>query len=486
VNAAGGGETERHGGGSGDPEPRGGEGILDFLYPYRERYEVHRRLPREGVARERLLAIAAELSEREDTPAREGKISGSLYHGGEEHFAFLAEIYRRFSHMNVLQRDMYPSATKFEGEIVAMTLGLLNADAASGEGDAPCGVLSSGGSESLISALLAYRERGRERGVAAPEVVMPVTAHVALLKGAHYLGLKAVRVPVADDFRADPEAVAAAIGPSTVALIGSAGSYPHGAIDPIAALSELALEHDVGLHVDGCLGGFILPWAERLGHEVPLWDFRLPGVSSISADTHKYGYAPKGTGVLLYRGPVLRRHQYFVSTDWPGGIYASPGFAGSRSGGLIAATWAAMLSLGERGYLELAERILATAAELRGAVESLPELRTLGDSPFMVAFGSDELDVWHLNDALQERGWRLNGCQHPPGLHFCVTRPNTAPGVVEAFAADLREAVAYAKDPPPSPPRSGALYGAGGAELPATADLLLAYLDATSVPAPQP
>ncbi len=469
---------------SGDKDS--GEGILDFLYPYRDRYEVYRRLPAEGVERERLLAIVEEMSEREDAPAREGKISGSLYHGGAEHFAFLAEVYRRFAHVNVLQRDMYPSATKFEGEIIAMTLGLLNGDAAAGAGDAPCGVLTSGGSESLISALLAYRERGRERGIDAPEVVMPVTAHVALLKGAHYLGVKAIQVPVGDDFRADPAVIVAAIGPDTVALVGSAGTYPHGALDPIEALSELALEHDLGLHVDACLGGFILPWAERLGHELPRWDFRLPGVTSISADTHKYGYAPKGTGVLLYRSPELRRHQHFVDTDWPGGIYASPGIAGSRSGGLIAATWAAMVQLGERGYLELAERILATATELRQEIESVSELRTLGSSPFMVAFGSDELDVWHLNDALQDRGWRLNGCQHPPGLHFCVTRPNTAPGVVEAFAADLREAVAYAKQPPSTPPPSGALYGGGAPGMPAAADLLGAYLDATSVPAPQP
>ncbi len=463
----------------------GGKEILDFLYPYRDRYETYRRLPEEGVDRERLLATVSEMSEREDAPAREGKISGSLYHGGEEHFAFLAEVYRHFAHMNVLQRDMYPSATKFEGEIISMALGLLNGDAAGGEGDAPCGVLTSGGSESLISAMLVYRERGRERGIAEAEVVMPVTAHVALLKGAHYLGVKAIQTPVTGDFRADTEAIAAAIGPRTVALVGSAGTYPHGVVDPIEALSELALEHDIGLHVDGCLGGFILPWAERLGHRVPLWDFRLPGVTSISADTHKYGYAPKGTGVLLYRNPDLRHHQYFVHTDWPGGIYACPGIGGSRSEGLIAATWTAMVSLGERGYLDLAERIFATAAELRETIESIPGLRTLGHSPFMVAFGSDELDIWHVNDALQDRGWRLNGCQLPPGLHFCVTRPNTAPGVAESFAADLREAVDYAKGPPSTPPRSGALYGGGGAGVPAVGDLLVGYLDATSVPAPQ-
>jgi sphinganine-1-phosphate aldolase len=459
--------------------------IVDFLYPYREREETFERLPPKGVERGRLLETVSEMAEREDAPARKGRISGSLYHGGEGHFAFLAEVYRHFAHMNVLQRDMYPSATKFEGEIISMTLGLLNGDAASGEGDAPCGVLTSGGSESLISAMLVYRERGRERGIAEPELVMPVTAHVALLKGGHYLGVRTIQTPVTGDFRADTEAIAAAIGPRTVALVGSAGTYPHGVVDPLDALSELALEHDLGLHVDACLGGFILPWAERLGQDLPTWDFRLPGVTSISADTHKYGYAPKGTGVLLYRNADLRHRQYFVNTEWPGGIYASPGIAGSRSGGLIAATWAALVSLGESGYLELAEDILATTTALREAVESIPELRALGHSPFMVAFGSEDLDIWHVNDALQDRGWRMNGCQRPPGLHFCVTRPNTLPGVAEAFAADLGEAVAYAKDPPSTPPRSGALYGGGGADMPPAAEMLIGYLDATSVPPPR-
>jgi glutamate/tyrosine decarboxylase-like PLP-dependent enzyme len=459
-------------------ETESGNEIADFLWPYRERYETNRRLPSEGVPRERLLDEVTEMSEREDEPAKEGKISGSLYHGGEDHFRFLSEVYRRFAHVNVLQRDMYPSATKFESEIIAMALGLLNGDAV--EDGPACGVMTIGGSESLINAILVYRERGRERGITEPEIVIPVTAHVALEKGAHYLGVKTIHAPVDDEFRVDPAAVAEAINSNTVALVGTAGTYPHGVIDPIEALSDLALEHELGLHVDGCLGGFILPWAERLGREVPKWDFRVPGVTSISADTHKYGYAPKGTGVMLYRNTELRHKQYFAYTDWPGGVYASPGVAGSRSGGLIAATWAAMLGLGESGYLELAGPICDTADALRELVDSHPELRRFGHSPFMVAWGSDELDIWHLNDALQERGWRMNGCQHPAGIHFCVTRPNTQPGVVDAFADALGEAIDYAKDPPDSPPRSGALYGAGGGGGPAPGDLLVAYLDATT------
>jgi sphinganine-1-phosphate aldolase len=465
-------------------ETGGANELLDFLYPYRDRYGINRDLPDQGMPRDELLRIVTEMAEREDAPAREGKISGSLYHGGADHFAFLAEVYRHFAHVNVLQRDMYPSATKFEGEVISMAAGLLGADRADREGDSPCGVLTFGGSESLFEALLVYREQGRDRGIAEPEVVLPVTAHVALDKAAHYLGIRLVHTPVDDAFAGDIDAIAGAIGPRTVALIGSAGTYPHGVIDPIDALSDLALERGIGLHVDGCLGGFILPWAERLGHDVPAWDFRLPGVSSISADTHKYGYAPKGTGVLLYRNPGLRRRQYFVYTEWPGGVYASPGIAGSRSGGLIAATWAAMMALGEQGYRELARPILDTATELRAAVEGIPELRCFGRSPFMVAFGSDEVDIWHVNDALIDRGWRLNGCQHPAGVHFCVTRPNTRAGVAQAFAADLRDAVEYAKNPPETPARSGALYGAGAAGGPEPGDLLNAYLDATATPPP--
>jgi sphinganine-1-phosphate aldolase len=428
------------------------DALLDAFFPYRSSYETHRSIPAEPVAREEVLAMVDEMATREDRIAREGRVSGSIYHGGEEHFAFLADVFRRFAHVNVLQRDMYPSATKFEGEIVAMSLDLLHG------GEDSCGVLSFGGSESLFDAVLVYREQA---GIADPQVIVPVTAHVAIAKAAHYLGVEVVPAPVTDEFVVDVDAVRSLITPRTVALFGSAGTYPHGLIDPIEALGALALEHDIGLHVDGCLGGLILPWGERLGIDLPLWDFRVPGVTSISADTHKYGYAPKGTGVMLYANRELRRRQYFKASDWPGGLYASPGIAGSRSGGLIAATWAAMVTIGESGYLEIAERIFRAGGEIRAAVEGLPDLALFGDPTFCVAFGgTDGVDVYHVNDGLKERGWRMNSLQLPPGLHFCVTLPNTQPGVTEAFAADLAAAVEYARSAE-GPPRSGAVYGGG-------------------------
>jgi sphinganine-1-phosphate aldolase len=430
--------------------------LIDF-YPYRDRFKTYHQLEPQGRDRESILKELATMAGEEDRIADRGRVSGSIYHGGHDHYAFLTEVFRLFAHSNVLQRDMYPSATKLEAEIVAMTASMLHG--------APgvCGVVTFGGTESLINPMLVYRDRGREeRGITEPEVIIPVTAHVALEKAAHLLGIKLLRAPLRDDWRADVDWIREHVTPNTVALVGSAPNYAHGMIDPIEELAGIALEHDLGLHVDGCLGGFILPWGEKLGYPIPRFDFRVPGVTSISADTHKYGYALKGTSVLLYRDSDLRRHQYFNYAGWPGGIYLSPGLSGSRSGGIVAATWAAMVSLGESGYLEIADGIFKTAAAIRAGIDAIPELEVIGDPTFLVAFRAPELNIYHVNDHLIDNGWRLNALQLPPALHFCVTRPNTAPGVADAFIRDLRDAVSYAKHPPRAEPRSGALYGLGG------------------------
>jgi sphinganine-1-phosphate aldolase len=427
------------------------------FHPYAGRFEVHAQLPEQGVPREQLLRELGEMAELEDRKGDSGKVSGSIYSGDHDHYAFLTQAYGLFAHANVLQRDMYPSATKMEAEIIAMTSGMLHGDEDTG------GIVTSGGTESLVSAMLTYREWGRdEKGIDRPQVIVPVTAHPALDKGFHYFDIDVVHAPVTADFVVDVDYVRDHIGPQTVALVGTAGTYPHGLIDPIPELAELALDRGLGLHVDGCLGGFILPWAEELGYTVPRFDFRIPGVTSISADTHKYGYALKGSSVLLYRPKSLRRYQYFVRQGWPGGNYASPGMSGSRSGGIIAATWSALASLGRAGYLRIGADILRTADAIKAAVRAQPELDLIGDSLFNVAFRSDEVDIFHVNDSLAADGWRMNGLQRPPALHFCVTRPNTQPGVAEAFAADLANAVKYAKEPPSPVPQSGAMYGAGG------------------------
>jgi glutamate/tyrosine decarboxylase-like PLP-dependent enzyme len=291
---------------------------------------------------------------------------------------------------------------------------------------------------------------------------MPVTAHPGHSKAFHYFDIDYLLAPVDENQKVDVQWVADHIGPNTVALVGSAGTYPHGVIDPIPELGQLALQHGIGLHVDGCLGGFILAWAKDCGYEHTPFDMSVPGVTSMSADTHKYGYALKGSSVLLFRPKSLRREQYLLIDSWPGGAYASPGMGGSRSGGLISATWASMLSYGKSGYRAIAKDIFRTADEIRAAVVSHDSLKLVGDSLWNIAFTSDELNIFHVNDGLADLGWRMNGLQLPPALHFCITRPNTKPGITEEFAVDLAKAVSYAQNPPNPKPRSGAMYGADG------------------------
>jgi glutamate/tyrosine decarboxylase-like PLP-dependent enzyme len=451
-------------------------------HPYRDRFESYPRLPKKGRSYEEILRELQSIGQQEDASWQTGRVSGTFYHAGKEHFAFLNQVHALFSHVNLLQRDVCPSGTKFEAEIVAMTAHMLNGAAAQQANPAHevVGAVTSGGSESIMLPILVYREKAKaERGITAPEMVVPSTAHPAFSKGAHYFGVKLIRVPVGADFLADVEAMRAAITPNTVAIAGSSANYPHGLMDPLERLSDLALEAGVGMHVDACYSGFLLPWLERLGYDVPPFDFRLPGVTSISCDTHKWGYGPKGASVVLYRNRALRHYMYFAMSDWAGGYYASPTLAGSRSGGISAATWAAMVALGEEGYIEIARQIMKAAETIRAGAASIPEIKIAGRPSFCMAFMSDVVDIYHVNDFLAAKGWRMNVLQGPPGFHFCVTRPQTQPGVAEAFVADLRAAVAYAKTPPPHPSKTSALYGGGTISFPPALirPHLLHYLD---------
>ncbi|HEV2427686.1 MAG TPA: aminotransferase class V-fold PLP-dependent enzyme [Acidimicrobiales bacterium] len=455
-------------------------------YPYADDYEVRRALPETGVARDEVLAMMADLTQREDRAWESGQCSGSYYSGDHDHYGFLNTAFAHFSHVNTLQRDVCPSATKFEAEVIAMTLDLLG-----GAGlDEPAGLITSGGSGSIAHAVLAYREAGAAR-TATPNIIKPETAHPAFTKAGHLFGVE-VRVAPVDPVttRVDLDWVADHVDANTVALIGSAANYGYGTVDPIAELGALALERGVGLHVDGCLGGFILPFGRELGEKVPDFDLSVPGVTSISADTHKYGYALKGSSVVLFADRALRNAQYFFETGWSGGKYCSPGMEGSRSEGLLAATWAAMVSLGRSGYRERAARVFATARSMRGAVESHPSLRVLGEPTFLFSFTSDDFDVYLVNDALRAKGWRLNGQQYPNALHMAVTGPQTQPGVAERWAADLAEAVAHAEAHRDEAPRTGAIYGGLPGGLTPEADDFLRLLMAdlmdqqSSVPAP--
>lgn len=429
----------------------------DALHPYRGRVPTFRRLPCSGRSREEILAEMRELQALEQRRWLDGYVSGAVYHGDPVHIDFLNQVYALNSQSNPLHFDLWPSTVKYEAEIVSMTAHLLGADHTS---DPIVGTVTSGGTESILLAMRAYRDRGRaERGLKRLRVIAPVSAHAAFNKAADYFGLELVRTPVGPDLRADVEAMAAAIDRNTVALVGSAPSFPHGVIDPIPELAALAQEHGIGLHVDACLGAFILPFARELGYNVPDFDFRLPGVTSMSADTHKYGYAAKGTSVVLYRGEALRRYQYYAVADWPGGLYFSPTLAGSRPGALSAACWAALVSIGEEGYRSAAAKILATAQLIRRWIEQIAELEVLGDPLFVIAFTSRSLDIYRVLDAMSARGWSLNGLHRPPALHIAVTLRHTEPGVAQRFIEDLRAAVEYVKAHPAGQGGMAPIYG---------------------------
>ncbi len=435
-------------------------------YPYADRFAVVRAIPEHGRDRSEILAELRTMATAEDAFWQTGKASGSFYCGDMDHYAFMSEAFAMYGHMNALQRDVCPSATRFEGEIIAMGLDLFHGDVATANGGDPVGMITSGGSGSILHAVMSYREHASvTRGIGAPNgrqpnFIKPETGHPAFDKACHLLGIE-LRVAPVDPLTAtvDVEAVAELIDENTIAMTGSACNYGYGTIDDIAALGQLAMQRGIGLHVDGCLGGFILPFGEQLGFPIPQFDFRVPGVSTISADTHKYGYGLKGTSLLMFRDRAVRNSQYFFQTAWSGGKYCSPGIDGSRSSGLLAATWAGIVAIGRDGYLRYAKQIFDTSYAMQDAIRSHPELRLIGTPSFLFAFTSDEFDIYHVNDALRAKGWRMNGLQYPNGIHMAVTRPQTQRGVIEAWTTDLAEAVAYGSANKDSAPKSSAIYG---------------------------
>jgi sphinganine-1-phosphate aldolase len=445
------------------------------LKPYKDQFPSFTHIPETGRERSAILGEMEAMRAHEELVWKEGFVSGAVYHGDAEHIAFLNRVYAINSQSNPLHADVWPSTSKFEAEIVAMT-----ADMLGGSGQDVHGTLSSGGTESILLAMKTYRDWARQKkGITDPEMILPVTAHAAFDKACQYFHIKPVYIPFDSNYRADVEAAKKAVTANTIVIVGSAPSFPHGAIDPIEELSELARAHGIGFHTDACLGAFVLPWAEKLGYPVPPFDFRLPGVTSMSADTHKYGYAAKGTSVILYRGRELLHHQYYTATDWPGGLYFSPTFAGSRPGALSAACWAALTSVGAQGYLDATKKILEVAESIKQGIGDIPELHVLGDPLFVIAFASDSLDIYKILEAMSRKKWSLNGLHKPSCVHLCVTLRHTQPGVAEKFVVDLQDAVKYVKEHPEDKGTMAPVYGMA-ATLPMrgmVSDMLKRYLD---------
>ncbi|WCJ38799.1 Sphingosine-1-phosphate lyase [Euphorbia peplus] len=438
-------------------------------------------LPREGVG----ASIIDKLKEeKRNDVAWQGKCSGTVYIGGSEsegHFSLINEACSMFAHTNPLHLDVFQSVARFEAEVVAMTASLLGSKEKASGGEV-CGNMTSGGTESILLAVKSSRDYMKaKKGITTPEMIIPESAHSAYDKAAQYFNIKLWRVPVNKDFQADVKAIRRHINRNTILIVGSAPGFPHGIIDPIEELGELAFQYGICLHVDLCLGGFVLPFARTLGYPIPPFDFSVKGVTSISVDVHKYGLAPKGTSVVLYRNHDIRKHQFVAVTEWSGGLYVSPTIAGSRPGGLIAGAWAAMMSLGEEGYLENTKAIMEASKKLHNGMMELPELFVVGKPDMtIVAFGSNVVDIFEVNDIMSSKGWHLNALQRPNSLHICITLQHVS--VIDDFVQDLREAVqTVKKNPGPINGGMAPIYGAAG-KIPdrgMVSELLVNYMDST-------
>lgn len=440
--------------------------VEDEMIPRGPDIVVYSEIPEKGVAKDQVFSILGKNKAMKHTAWEDGRVSGGVYHGGDDLAAIQTEAYGLFSIANQLHPDVFPGVRKIESETVSMVLKLYNAP------ESGCGTSTSGGTESLLMACLSAREKAyRERGVTEPEILCPITAHAGFSKAAFYFNMKLVLAPV------DPESGKVClksfkrlINSNTVILAGSAPNFPHGIIDDIEGMSELALKYNIPLHVDACLGSFIVPFLKtssvsESSSKVPLFDFRVPGVTSISCDTHKYGFAPKGSSIIMYRTEELRAYQYYVWTEWTGGVYASPTLAGSRPGALMVGCWATLMTVGKEGYQESCNEIVGAAMTIKHRVrEEIPELKVVGDPiASVVAFRSDLFNIYDLADEMSKEGWHLNALQSPAAVHIACTRL-TLP-VVDEFITTLKKCVAavIAKGSDASSASgTAALYGVAG------------------------
>jgi len=395
-------------------------------------------LPKEGFSETQVREELLKLSGMDHTEWERGHVSGAVYHGGKEMLDLQGEAYRMFAVSNPLHPDVFPGVRKMEAEIVSMVLAMFNGPTGAG------GITTSGGTESILMACLSARNMAyTERGVSEPEIIVPITAHAAFDKAGHYFKIKVHHVEVDPiTLKVNLKAVNRLVNYNTILLVGSAPNFPHGIIDDITGLNKIALRKRVPLHVDACLGSFLVPFLERAGFETQPFDFRLKGVTSISCDTHKYGFAPKGNSVVMYRNKKLRTYGYFVTATWPGGVYASPSLAGSRAGSLIAGTWASLMKQGESGYIASCREIVGAAKAIESGIRERlsPDIYIMGEPHVsVVAFSSDTINIYEVADEMNTKGWHLNALQDPPAMHIACTKPTVE--AVDSFLGDLEAVV---------------------------------------------
>ncbi len=441
------------------------------------------RLPAHGMDRAQLMATLEDII-AQDLPWRDGKAYAYVYDAGREVEAVGRDAYAQFLFQNALDPTAFKSVLTLENDLVGIATAHL------GGGPQATGTFTSGGTESIMLACKSARDTAKARGIDRPQMVLPITAHAAFHKAAAYLGFEVVPVGVDDGFRVRLDEAEAAITDRTALLVGSAPSYAHGVIDPIAGLGAIAQTHGVLLHVDACVGGWLLPYWKRLGEDVPAFDLSVPGVTSLSVDLHKYGFCPKGASLVLYNEPALRQAQYFTCTAWTGYSVINPAVQSSKSTGPMAAAWAVLHHLGDDGFMDIAQETLAGTKALREGLSAIPGLRVLGPPDFcMVAAASDEVSVYHVVDEMQARGFYVQPQPSygpaPASIHFSLNPKNTAQ--VAPLLEALRASMDAARDLPAGqlgPVVSAEIAGLSPAEAQQklTALLAMAGIEGTALP----
>lgn len=413
-------------------------------------------IPPEGENPDFILGAIRKMKEA-DVDWKSGKVWSLVYHADEEHDQLLSDAQNELLGTNYLNPLAFKSLHRMEQEVVRMTSNMLHGD------EHTVGVMTTGGSESILLAMLCYRERAGKYmpKIKKPEVVAPVTIHPAFDKAAGLFGLHLRKAAVDADQSVMVEEMEKLINENTILLVASAPSYPSGTLDPIEQVAEVAMRHKLPFHVDACIGGFMLPWVEKLGYPVPTWDFRVQGVTSISADVHKFGYGSKGASVITYKNMAYLRHQFFVTTDYPGGIYISPTLLGTRAGGPIAAAWASMRHLGENGYMALASKLMDGVHELEKGFREIPNIELVG-KPVMNIISytttGNKPDIFIVADQMESKGWMVERQQHPDCIHLTLLPTNVSG--IDHYLNDLKDALMYASEHPEDVSKgNAALYG---------------------------
>ena len=390
------------------------------------------KIPKTGIDEKDLFEYM-ENSMHSDIDWRSGKTFGAVYYPGEKYSTAISNAYIKYMHENAFDPQLFSSILTMENKLVQQTASLFSSN------QKLFGNLTSGGTESIFLSLLSARNwSNKHKTIKNPEVILSSSAHPAFLKAMNFLKIKPVIVPTNKDFNLNLNGFKEAINQNTILLVASAPAYPTGMIDPISELSILALENKLLLHVDACIGGFLLSYLKKCNYNIPPFDFNLDGVSSLSVDLHKYAYAPKGSSVLLYRNDELRKQQFSVYPNWEGGIYGSTSFLGTKPGGIVAASWFALNHIGENGYIELTQKTMSATKVIYDFIQKSEHLSLIGN-PIMslIAFHSEKYDIYHIADELSNLGWYIGRLQNPRGIHLVVSQIH-ADGAAENFIADLQ------------------------------------------------